>query len=769
VKLRAGAPLLTAIALTLPASSLGQVSSDPFESRFHQKATFQIRFRIPEKGGEVKLTTKKPVQYVQDVSWDGSEEVEIEYQDVKITADVGHYDFPTKTATLTGHVVIDQGPTRLSGSRAVFHLDTKTGTIWDATADLAPAYHIVANAIDKIADATYRIHHGLFTSCELPKPEWSFRMSEATVTLDDYARMKEVSFRAGPVPIFYLPYLIWPTKENRASGFLVPGIGFTSQRGAYLGLTYYWVTGRSTDLTVSNDLYSKGSVGVGAEFRWTPTPESAGAFRGYFIHDRQATVCVKIPGSGAPPGSTFCTLSDGSLGYYTTETENRWKYRLDEVAEDLPWDTRGVISWRDYSDREFLNDFERNFNVSSAQQIFSTAFLSRNVGNDSLNLRIERSETFFAQTVLNERLPSLEYLRRTSELGASPLYLALEASMSGLFVNRGPDLPHGMYGRFDVHPTLSVPWKGIPWLSVTARAGGRFTEYTDSTDDQQTHFVGESAQRTYGEASLSLVGPSLMKIYDWDFGSYDKFKHVIEPRVDYTYVSNVTDPGRIPVYDEVDTALGENQVTYAIVNRLLAKPSDPQKGAATEVASLEINQTYAFTPAQTTVATAVPTIGKVGPVETILRLNSSGLLVFDGRVDYDTHVNTVTSASVTSAINWKQNFINFTWFESRSIINATPGQISLAPPSDQVRFALGLDLLKGFRVDSQLNYDIQNKNMLEDRSLLTYQAKCFTIFLEVRNLRVPPTPVHEYRLVVNLKDIGTLLDVNGSLDRIFGQ
>ncbi len=37
-------------------------------------------------------------------------------------------DFPTKTATLEGHVVIDQGPTRLAGERAVFHLDTKTGT-----------------------------------------------------------------------------------------------------------------------------------------------------------------------------------------------------------------------------------------------------------------------------------------------------------------------------------------------------------------------------------------------------------------------------------------------------------------------------------------------------------------------------------------------------------------------------------------------------------------------------------------------------------------
>jgi hypothetical protein len=103
------------------------------------------------------------------------------------------------------------------------------------------------------------------------------------------------------------------------------------------------------------------------------------------------------------------------------------------------------------------------------------------------------------------------------------------------------------------------------------------------------------------------------------------------------------------------------------------------------------------------------------------------------------------------------------------VLNYSPGQITLSPPSDQLRGSAGIDIVKWLRVDTQLNYDAHNKVMLEDRSLLTFTAKCFTVFLEVRELRVPPTPRREYRLVVNLKDIGTLLDVNGSLDRLFGQ
>lgn len=767
MKLSRAAAFLVAL---VPAAVFAQeTSSDPFESRFRQHANFQVKFKVPEKGGEVRLSTRKPVQYVEDVSWDGSEEVTIEYQDLKITADKGHYDFPTKIATLEGHVVIDQGPSRLSGSRAVFHLETKTGSIDDATADLAPTYHIVAKTITKTGDATYLIHDGLFTSCDLPHPEWSFRLAEASVTLDDYARMKGVSFRAGPVPIIYTPFLIWPTKEDRASGLLVPGIGFSGTRGAYLGLTHFWVTGRATDLTTSLDLYSKGSIGIGEEFRWTPTAESAGLFRGYLIHDRQATVCVKL--SEAPPGggNGFCSQPDGTLGVYTTQTKLRWKFRLEHVAEDLPWGFRGVVSARDYSDQQFLSDYERNFGIASLSQILSTAFLSKNFGDDSVNLRFERTETLFGQTILQERIPSLELFRRTSRIGATPLYLALESSLSGLFINRGGDLPHGTYGRLDVHPTLSMPWKGIPWLSVTTRAGGRFTGYTDSTDDLETHFVGTAFSRMYGEAGFSLVGPSFTRIYEGSIGPFGKFKHVIEPRVDYDWASNVSDPARIPVYDEVDTQLGRNQVRYALVNRLLARGADPKSGAAEEIASFEIGQTYAFQPPQTTnAAFVVPTFGKAGPLEGILRLQGAGLFQFDGRLTYDTHIDRLTSTSVTASATWSANFVNLTWFESRAASPGTDGTVLIATPSDQFRAALGIDIRKWLRVDSQLNYDAHTGTMLEDRSLLTYQGKCFSVFLEVREVRVPPTPTREYRLVVNLKDIGTLLDVNGSLDRIFG-
>jgi LPS-assembly protein len=742
--------------------------SDPFESRFKAKPNFQIKFHAPETGGEVHLSTKKPVRFEKDRFWEGSEEVVIEYQDVKITCDEARYDFPTKTAVLTGHVVIDQGPTRLSGIRGTFHLDTKTGVVEEATADLPPTYHIVADTIEKIGEATYRVHHGLFTACDLPKPDWSFSVSEATITLDDYARMKDVAFRAGSVPLLYTPYLIWPTKENRASGLLVPGLGYSNERGAFLGLNYYWVTGRSTDLTTQLDLFTDGTVGLGEEARWRPTAESAGLFQGFVVRDQDATLCVPLSQAPEGGGNGFCTLSDGSLGVYTTGPETRWKLRLDHVSDDLPYDIRGVVSIRAYSDKEYLQDWEKNFSLNSAKQIQSFAYLTRNIGADSVNLRFERNETFYAATVVQERLPSLEYFHRTAPIGDSPFFLALQSSLSGLYVNKGTRLLSGTYGRFDLFPVFSLPLKQIPWLSVLAQAGGRITEYTNSTDPGQQTFTGNSLLRTYATAGLSLVGPSFSRIYDVDFGPWNKIKHVIEPRVDYTYVSNISDPENIPAFDTIDTTLGQNQIRYAIVNRLLAKAGGAAgaSGSAEEIASLEIAQTYAFTPPQTIVAIPAGILQRQsGPIEAILRIAQGGFLHADARVQYDPYNAQVTNTTLTAGANWGTNYAALSWFGTRPVTEA--GQI--AASSDQIRFSGGLDLGPIFRLDAGVAYSADQNLLQEGRFLITYKGSCYTIFLEYRDLDMPPSPRRDLRLVVNLKDIGTLLDVNGSINALLGQ
>ena len=185
---------------------------------------------------------------------------------------------------------------------------------------------------------------------------------------------------------------------------------------------------------------------------------------------------------------------------------------------------------------------------------------------------------------------------------------------------------------------------------ATASAGGRFTYYSKSSDLLQTELLDEGTTRSYAEAGLSLVGPSFSRIYEASIGPYDKFKHVIEPRVEYNYVSDVSNPLAIPAFDEVDTALGMNQVHYAIVNRLLGRRAGGSVGSAEEIASLEIGQTYAFSlPQVPTSASPDDPLQKLGPVEESSGSRRVGCSL-DGRIAYDTF-RTDPSTSVTAGVN----------------------------------------------------------------------------------------------------------------------
>ncbi len=350
---------------------------------------------------------------------------------------------------------------------------------------------------------------------------------------------------------------------------------------------------------------------------------------------------------------------------------------------------RGVVAIREYSDKYYLQDWERQFLYTSAREILSRAFLTKNEGVDSFNLRFEKSDTILGATVLQERLPTLEYFRRTSQIGGSPVYLSAQASISNLFINRGDDLLHGGWGRLDLFPVLSFPWKGLSWLSATTTLGGRFTGYTDSTDPAQTTFLGSTFTRTYMVAGVSLIGPSFSKIYEADIGPFGKFKHIIEPRIDYSYVSNVDEPGKIPVYDDIDTALGRNQITYALVNRLLAKSTDPKAGAASEIASFTLSQSYAFERAQTILGS--PSTGTLpfiheGPVQALFRFTPGSLISFDGQLSYDTRNGQLLSNTVATALNWKSNYFNATWFSSHPV--PITGVTNLN--TEQLRFARGV-------------------------------------------------------------------------------
>ena len=739
-----GAPPAPPVGTSPPPEPAGPAAVPPPAPPTPDRIKFEVKFP-PERGGGKAVGTAGAVEYQRDEMVVASGGVEFTYQDYKVTAQRIEVDQPRQLLTATGGVVLDQGPRRLSGKTLAFDLETKTGSLSAAEAFVAPDYYFRGEEIAKVGDDLYSVEDGVFTSCSGDNPDWSFRLDRARVEVEGYARVHHARIRVKRLPIFYIPYLLWPAKRERSSGLLIPNVGYTRRRGGYLGLAYFQALGRSYDTTLFVDLYSNEYYGLGDEFRYHPTEGTKGVFRGYLIDD--------------PVGG-----------------ETRWKVEYDHETADLPGRMRGVVAYRDFSDFEFFRDFERGINENSLRTLYSSGFVTGNWGPQSFNFLVDDRRTFIevGRVVRQRQLPEAEYRLRPTRLGGLPLYLQMLSSATYLSVERS-DTFQGEYGRADLFPQLSLPLRSVPWLSLSLNAGGRATWYADSLcrrdtdgvpeagecEDGVLTFSGESLTRAFPTAGAEIVGPSLSRIFDGG-GAFAKFKHVVEPRWTYSFLGEFDDRDLVPLFDEVDTPNATNVGRVALVNRLLAKPADAKQGGAREILSLEIGQAYSFDETQPLqFSRDRVTTDPWGPLTGLLRFQPTTGTNLKAQVAYNTLFDEVESTALSGALAVRRNNLGVTWFTRRQ---AESGETT----ADQLGVFAGIAVVPGrLRLEGQVNYDLQTSFLQQQRLVADYTSQCFGVRFEFREFRAVDRRDRDYRFALTLKNVGTFLDLTGGRSESF--
>ncbi|REJ74627.1 MAG: LPS-assembly protein LptD [Acidobacteria bacterium] len=704
----------------------------------------------PEQGGGTVVGKASSIEF------DGASrailtgDVELVYQDLSVRADFVELDRDTDSLRASGNVVFDQGPRRLIGDELEFDLENKTGRFQQVEGYVSQDYYFTGESVAKTGDDTFVIERGEFSSCQGENPAWSFSARKIDLTVDRYAKARGAAFRIKGAPVLYFPYVLWPAKDDRASGFLVPKPGYSSRRGASLGLAYYQTLGRSYDTTFHVDLFGGGApqgslgtgsfLGLGNEFRYRPSATTEGLFQGYAIRDPE-------------------------------RDEWRWKLSLDHTSEQLPLGFRGVVHLEDVSDFDYFQDYERRGDRNSQRRLYSNAFVTRNWGSHSLNVRMDSRETLLGQNrvVTLRQLPEIEYRLRSTRLGRSPLYLAVESSVHYLDMERSAALDEG-YARGDLYPELTLPIRTVPWLSLSLSAGGRLTWYSDSLllaseaeeSGATSFFRGESIDRFSPTLSAEIVGPSLSRIFEGGGEKWSRFKHVIEPRFTYGFFDEFEDQDRLPVFDEIDNLRGANRGRFSIINRLLAKPADESEGSAREILALEVFQDYSFDDTQPLQISGDRSEElQEGPIGVVLRYNPSRSTNLRTNVSYDTLAGGVdsTSLSGTFALN-PRNQIGVRWTARRNV-EADRTQ------THQLRLSTGLGLTDRLRLDASLNYDFNEDFIQYQRHMLSYRGSCYGLSIEYGDFRVGDERDTEYRFLVTLKNVGTFLDLNGGTTETF--
>lgn len=695
--------------------------------------------------------------------------VEIRYQDVVLTADLARFDVASELLTAEGHVILDEGPQRISGDTLEYNLADRTGRLSNAKAHLQPDYFFEGAELAKTGPISYSITDGVFTSCEANVPPWSIAMSSAKVTLEKYVKIKNARLRFKNVPALYVPYMLWPAKTDRASGFLVPKPGFSSRRGVYLGLAYFQTLGRSADVTLFADGYGKGYFGGGLEARWRPSENSSGFLQGYFISEPTDQSLASLDN----PDGEFRPIFDP----FRQAGDDRWKVALFHETNNLWKNFRGVVNFVDYSDFDYQGDYEGDIRRSARPYIYSNAYLSGNFGNHSLNILVDRRERISRDRIdLRHQLPEVEYRLRPTQLGRTPIYLSLLSSANYFRIesvsdNRAP-APSFEYGRADFLPLISIPLSTVSWLSAKVSIGGRVTHYTDSLTDDRRDFRGDSLTRTFATAGLEVVGPSFSRIFEKGTGRFQKFKHVVEPRINYLFVDDFDDQLIVPAFDEVDSLFATNAVEFSITNRLIAKPAAkvdedgeelPEEGAF-EIATFTIAQQFSLDdekPLQRSNDGILDTTD--GVLRAALRFNPSRRTSLRADATYSTLFNRVQATSLTGGVALgAYSEVGATWFTSTRPEDGLETR-------NQAQLFLKLALVPGrLFLDTAHRFDLRDEEeaVVEERVLdqiysLRWEGSCFTMRFDYSENNFLNAAGDEFRFLLTLKHVGNFLDING--------
>jgi LPS-assembly protein len=474
---------------------------------------------------------------------------------------------------------------------------------------------------------------------------------------------------------------------------------------------------------------------MGNELRWRPSEGSRGKAEGYAIRDPE-------------------------------RDEWRWRIELDHESAELPGGFRGVLRIEDVSDFDFFQDFERQADVNAQRQLYSNGFLTRNRGPHSLNILFDNRETFLSadRVVTLRQLPEVEYKLRSTRLGRLPLYLQMRSSVNYLDVDRSERL-QDRYGRADLFPELTLPIRSASWWSLSLTTGARYTWYQDSLYTRQeldevateSDFRGDSLSRFVPTASAEFVGPSFSRIFDGGGKRYSKLKHVLEPRVTYSFFDDYDDEDRVPLFDEVDRVAGRNVGRFSLVNRLLAKPADDDSGGAREILSFELFQDYSFDDQRPLQSSRDRTLTRAeGPVTGLLRFSPGRRTSLRTEVEYNTLFGEVESTSVSGSFGiGKTSNVGLRWTTRTDAETAETR-------THQIRLSTRMSLVPTrVTVDAMVNYDLERSMLQLQRYVLGYRGSCYQISLEASDYRTGTRRDIEYRFLLTLKNVGTFLDFTG--------
>jgi LPS-assembly protein len=529
--------------------------------------------------------------------YSASGRVSLRSQDQLISADRVQLDGVSRQAILEGNVRIEQGKDWLESERALVDLEEETGTIEHGRGFLAENhFYFSGEIIEKLGPQTYHVKRGSFTTCDGESPSWHFRTTDLRVTLEGYGFSRNTRFHLGPVPVLYSPYLAFPAKRKRQSGFLLPRFALGDLRGYDVNLPFFWAISESTDATFYGHYMSKRGLMSGTEFRYAVSKEDKGVLRLDYLRDQESSSELRDQNFESAPGLT---------GVY----RDRWWLRSKQDFS-LPLGVRGNLDLDFVSDPDYLRIFKTGFSSwEESDRVFRKTFGRGLINDESVTTResfLLLNKTWAAHSANAE----LHYFQNLNDDGDETTLqqlpvLTFSASRQPLL--GGPFFYQGNAGyvnfwrregtrghRLNLNPRLSLPLRRGAYLQLEPFVGILETAYLIEHFDEPAG--SEVREKTLQSRELLETGmeasTDILRIFRMGGETWTKTKHTLRPQILYEYRPKVSQD-KFPFFDDTDRVSSRNRLTYSLTNFFVGRlDRSPGKVEYQDFARLEFSQFY---------------------------------------------------------------------------------------------------------------------------------------------------------------------------------
>lgn len=529
-----------------------------------------------------------------------------------------------------------------------------------------------------------------YSGCPCPQPSWYIETEKLDL---DYAANEGVAKNGvlyfKDVPILASPYLTFPIKKERKSGFLLPTFGNTSTTGADYTQPYYFNIAPNYDATLQARAMSKRGVQLGGEFRYLGE-----SYKG--------------------------TMAGTYLSKDLQTGESRWLYSA-QHSQSFGRGFYGAYNVNGVSDSKYFDDFA---SLGINQAVISA--LPRQVGggwgNEFINTSVQVS-TFQTLTGIPQynKLPEYTVNAARFDFGGFDIQS----------LNTVTEFQAPLDRRYAYGPGGSLRWRpdGQRLLSYNSiaypivRPGWYITpKVAMSLAQYQTNWYGLEQTLGYGQASngraLPIMSVDSGMTFERDTTFFGKGAlQTLEPRAYYLRVP-YRDQSQYPVYDTTladfsfssafqenifagfDRIANANQATFALTTRWL----DANSGF--ERLQLGVAQQFYFEDQQVTLPFQVP------------RTNTKSQFLFGGSaaltdtlnltslVQYNPYASQISRAQVTT--RWRPQRLATLALSYRYQVNPPALSLYQSQGQNQVSAAFQWPLTNKWYSIGRLDYSLNN-------------------------------------------------------------